>query len=523
VKPRSPALVKTDQEARRVALRLFVPAVATSVLLLLIGILAAVYLQTIQNQTAELLAVEVAGIRASEEMAVTVRQAEIQVHRFVVTGDESNLEPLKDIRRQSESAFQRVKDCARDPSELAGLNELETVKDRFWTELMTKRDNLESNRMTRYMLADELIRALNSHVATNNELVRQTAERNADISRRLAISLLLLGTLGSILGIVFGYAIAKRIRRSIVQLSLSIRDAAGKLDEALEPITVTSGGGAENLEGSLQVVSERVGEVVARLAASQRERMRAEQLASLGRVSAGIAHELRNPIASMKLLIQSAIEKGTPLSDRHLTIFSDEIRRLERLTKSFLDFARPPSLERDRFNIIKVYQQKLLLVSGKLKQKRLVVESDIPNESLEVEADQGQMRQLLLNLLLNAIDASPENGTIHVRIAACDPARGAADRAAAPPPPAGWIVIEFADRGPGLPPVTPELLFEPFFSTKQEGVGLGLPISKQIVEAHGGVILATNRPDGGADFRVELPIAAATLSAADVLASTHKI
>jgi signal transduction histidine kinase len=375
--------------------------------------------------------------------------------------------------------------------------------------MLARRPSPETKRETLYDLADELIRSLNTYVAINEDLVQLASTRNEEISRRLAISLLSLGILGSVLGLILGYAIARKVRRSIVQLSLSIRDTAGKLDQVLEPITISSGAGGINLEDALQTVSAKVGTVVERLAISQREHMRAEQLASLGRVSAGLAHELRNPISSMKLLIQSALEKGTTLGDRHLAIMQDEIQRLERLTKTFLDFARPPSLERNRFDLIKVFQQKLLLVSGRLKLKRLTVESEIPEDPLLVEADQGQMRQLLLNLLLNAIDASPEHGKIQVRILRVD---------SPPDTQAGldsnsvsnhrrWVLIEIADRGPGLPPVTMDVLFEPFFSTKQEGMGLGLPISKQIIEAHGGTIQAMNRTDGGADFRVFLPIA----------------
>lgn len=500
----------TELEANRVALRLIVPAIATSVLVLVIGIIAALYLLAMQHQTSELLAGEVASIRAAEEMAVTVRQAEIQVHRFLVTGDSRNLEPLTELRKQSDQWLDRIEQQSRIEDELALLQELKQVQDRFWTQMGIQHDSQQADREVLYDLADDLIHSLNAYVAINNTLVQLASASNEEISQRLAISLLVLGIFGSLAGLLLGYSIARKIRRSIVQLSLSIRDTTGKLDEVLEPITISSGSEVDNLEEALQTVSAKVGTVIERLAISQREHMRAERLASLGRVSAGLAHELRNPVASMKLLIQSAMERGTSLGDRHLVVLQDEIQRLERLTKSFLDFARPPALERNRFDLVKVYEQKLLLISGKLKLKKLTIESEIPDHPLIVEADQGQMRQLLLNLFLNAIDASPEHGTIHVRIQRIDPPTDgesvrpeSADDTAA----RRWVLIELADRGPGLPSVTMDVLFEPFFSTKQEGVGLGLPISKQIIEAHHGTIQAMNRPDGGADFRVVLPIA----------------
>lgn len=506
----SPPVLESEQQAKRIAFRMIVPAMATSLLLLVIGILAAVYLLRMQNQTTTLLNVEVASIRAAEEIAVMVRQAEIQIHRFIVTGDYANLDPLVDLKRQSNHRLETIKQLANTDQERVILVKLEAVLNRFWSELVAENESQVASQETLYQLADELVYAINMYVDYNNRYVQLASVRNQQISRRLAISLLILGTLGSVLGLIFGLAISRKIQRSIVELRLSIRDTTGKLNEVLEPIMISTEPDTDNLQEALATVSTKVGTVVERLAISQREHMRAEQLASLGRVSAGLAHELRNPIAAMKLLIQNALEKGTTLGDRHLTVLRDEILRLERLAKTFLDFARPPSLERHPFDLVCVYEQKLLLVSGKLKIKRLTVESEIPESPLRVEADQGQIRQLLLNLLLNAIDASPENGTIHVRIIRMD-APSENDfvdiKVGDPSEHRRWIFIEVADQGPGLPSVTMEVLFEPFFSTKHEGVGLGLPISKQIIEAHGGSIQAMNRAGGGANFRVFLPIA----------------
>src|SRR5262249_21102502 len=111
-----------------------------------------------------------------------------------------------------------------------------------------------------------------------------------------------------------------------------------------------------------------------------------------------------------------------------------------------------------------------------------------------VEADFGQIRQVVLNLLLNALDAVPQGGTVWVRLAAPDTE---AD---------GWLTLQVADTGPGLPGQLGQQIFEPFVSTKETGLGLGLSICKRIVEAHGGTLGAANRPEGGACFTVRLPI-----------------
>jgi signal transduction histidine kinase len=241
----------------------------------------------------------------------------------------------------------------------------------------------------------------------------------------------------------------------------------------------------------------QIGSVVERLQRSQREALRAEQLAAVGQMAAGIAHELRNPLMSMKILVQSAAAQSTAVSlgGRDLAVLEEEIVRLERLTHTFLDFARPPQLDKRPFELQSLLQDTVALLSGRAHEQEVGIHCESPSVPVLIEADCGQIRQVVLNLLLNALEAVPHDGQICVRLETTR-------RTATAP---RGAVIHVSDSGPGLPADLGEEIFTPFVSTKATGIGLGLSICKRIVEAHGGEITASNRPEGGATFLVHLP------------------
>ena len=168
----------------------------------------------------------------------------------------------------------------------------------------------------------------------------------------------------------------------------------------------------------MQLVADHVGSVVEQLQQSQAVARRAEQLASLGQLAAGIAHELRNPLTSMKIIVQTAGDQpdATTLDGRDLSILAEEITRLENRIQSFLDFARPPKPVKRPCVVREMLVQTIDFVSFRAKQMGIQIEHELPEEIIEVQADAGQLREVLLNLLLNAIDASPENGTVRVRL-----------------------------------------------------------------------------------------------------------
>ena len=212
----------------------------------------------------------------------------------------------------------------------------------------------------------------------------------------------------------------------------------------------------------------------------------------MGQVAAGVAHELRNPLTSVKMLVQTGLEGATPvgLPPDDLAIIEHEVRRMEACIQTFLDFARPPHAEPRRTDLLGVVRRALALVEGRARRQKVRCVADLPPGPIEREIDANQIQQVLVNLLLNALDALPQGGTVRLEVRAA----GDSD-----------VEVRVRDDGPGIAPEVQKRLFEPFLSTKETGLGLGLSICRRLVEAHGGAIHGGNGPEGGAVFTFTLP------------------
>jgi signal transduction histidine kinase len=216
-----------------------------------------------------------------------------------------------------------------------------------------------------------------------------------------------------------------------------------------------------------------------------------EKLAALGRLSAGLAHELRNPLNTLSVLTYAMLEQAgqgdVPLSD--LEVVQSEIRRLNLLVDQFLDFARPrrPRFQRQRLE--EVLEETLLLVGPEAGKKKIRLER-LWQRTPPVWADGDQLKQVFLNLMLNAVQAMDAGGRLRssTRLAA------------------GGVVVEIEDTGPGIAPEVLDRLFEPFVTTRAGGTGLGLPISLRIIEGHSGELRMESKAGTGATAIVWLPV-----------------
>ncbi len=257
---------------------------------------------------------------------------------------------------------------------------------------------------------------------------------------------------------------------------------------------MSSGSEVQSLQDRLDQVASQVGTVVERLQASEHERLRTEQLSAVGQLAAGLAHELRNPLTAMKTLIQSARQSARPtLDDRDLKILDQETTRLNEGIQLFLDFARPPKLEKRKFELHSLIENTTQLVAARARLQGADLLTDVPPQPIRLVADFEQLRQVLVNLLFNAFEAMPEGGSVTV----------AAETDAAQ----GDVIITVSDTGVGLRPDIAQRLFDPFVSSKDAGTGLGLSISRRIIEDHGGSITVRSDVARGTVFEIRLPAA----------------
>ncbi len=264
---------------------------------------------------------------------------------------------------------------------------------------------------------------------------------------------------------------------------------------------------AERLE-LLNSLERQVEERTAALKAAQSQLIQTEKLASLGQLSASIAHEINNPLAGIptfsKLLIRNVEEGGDPVKTRdsvlkNLRLIERETDRCRGIVRNLLDFARQRPLVLSDVDVNKALEESLSLLNHKIEMQQIVLERKL-GPPLVVNADFGQIRQAFVNILLNACDAMPDGGTLRV--------------ATAPLPDGKSVEIAFTDTGPGIPAENLGRIFDPFFTTKEMGTGLGLSVVYGIVQKHGGEMNAESRPGAGTTMRIRLPIAAAPQAAA---------
>jgi signal transduction histidine kinase len=236
----------------------------------------------------------------------------------------------------------------------------------------------------------------------------------------------------------------------------------------------------------------------------ERERLR-DRLAALGEMAAAIAHEVKNPLASIEVMA-GVLKRQMTDHEEALETLNDiikEAKMANSIVVEVLEFVRPIQLQVERAALDEVLKDSITLAEGKMRRGSVsidtVIESDVP----EMLADPHQLRQLFSNLLANAFEALGGEGHVDLRawlLPGEDEPVGAAD----PQPP--QVVVEVRDSGPGITADDMERIFSPFFSTKPQGTGLGLAIVRKVVDAHDGHIDAVSAPGRGATFRVTLPV-----------------
>jgi nitrogen-specific signal transduction histidine kinase len=239
----------------------------------------------------------------------------------------------------------------------------------------------------------------------------------------------------------------------------------------------------------------------------ERERLR-DRLASLGEMAAGIAHELKNPLAGIEVMA-GLLRRQVPDNKDAQSILADiisESKLANAIVVEMLEFVRPVRLQVERTAIADVLHQAVLLAESKASRGSVSVTMDVPNSLPAIEGDQHQLCQVFTNLIANAFEALEGRGVIAITaslgVIEPDPMIGAEF--------SPTVVVDVADNGPGVPSDLSDRIYDPFFTTKIKGTGLGLGIVRKIVDAHDGRIDLNSSPETGTRFRVTLPVSSAS-------------
>jgi signal transduction histidine kinase len=485
---------------RRLSLRLLAPTVLVSLVLVVTCVVGLLYLNRIHLNVSLIHTEHVESTLAAADLeAKTV--ALIQLLR-------SNHRHLKSLQHDLEESYDGLNQALGGCRRLANLDREKELVGKIadgvkaygkrWEERSSIDGSVllkEHDAQMAVILEEGVLKPCRELRQYNTERVAESDRENTLTVNRLTW-LLLLSAFGAPLGgLWLGYTVARGLYRSLYQLSVRIRDAAGRLAGEVKPVVVLKDTqDLHDLHDQLQGVIEEIERVVSRLQQREREMLRTEQLAAVGQVAAGVAHELRNPLTSVKMLVQTGLEGPSPegLPPEDLAIIEQEVRRMELCIQAFLDYGRPPAAHRRRADLVEVVHRALALVEGRARRQKVELHVKLPPGPVELLIDPDQIHQVIVNLLLNALDVLPHGGTIQVRVLM-------------PSADAPYATVDVQDSGPGLPPHLRDRIFEPFVSGKETGLGLGLSICRRLVEDHGGKIVGDNAAGGGAIFRFTLP------------------
>lgn len=332
------------------------------------------------------------------------------------------------------------------------------------------------------------LRELNQRMASAANLVRDESTTAVFMIRT---SILIIGPA---LGIAYGWWMARRLQRSVARITVTLRDATSG-EQSLGAVDIGEHQDLDDIQSQVELVVAHLNQANNELKQARDEVLRSERLAAVGELAAGVAHELRNPLTSVKLLLQHSAQKGGTerLTEPKLQLILDEIARMESTIQGLLDFSRPRRLNRVQHDIRDSLRRAMNLVVGRAQQQQIRMSAEFGDVPLIVNADPEQLHQVFVNLLLNGLESMPTGGTLSLH--------------AAPQEGGQLIQVQVSDTGAGIPAEILKRMFEPFATSKDRGTGLGLAVSRRIVMDHRGTIVANNGATGGAVFQVLLPAA----------------
>jgi signal transduction histidine kinase len=350
---------------------------------------------------------------------------------------------------------------------------------------------LKKEKENAFDLGQAAMEEVNSIVITSSHKTAErilAARKNIERSKKFLYGLMVLGPL---IIIVSAFYFFRNFARSVTTLTSATRKIKeGELNYRIK----------KHLKDEFRELATSFNEMAISLKAQQHKIQQTERLAAVGELAAGLAHEVKNPLAGIKVSIE-VLKNELHLEQEDKEIFLkiiNEINRIESLLKNLLNYARPSKPQLAFISIHEILDGIIKISKFSLKSptessrvtKDISFIKDFDSDIPDIYADPGHLQQVFLNLILNAIDAIKEQGTILIKTARTSE---------------GSVQIHISDTGTGLDPETINMVFNPFYTTKPKGTGLGLAICRRLIEQHNGTINISNNQEVGAKFVITLP------------------
>ena len=470
------------------------------------GLVAFVFTRSVAKSLRSAVGENLPSVRAAEELEIALSDQKGIVSAYVVSGgNRSWLERSRKKEAEFDTWLSRARASAHTSEETGILDRLENVYAEY--DAKRKKTIVRFDQGQRdeailtllhevwpaydkaYQLCEDFIEANEGYVGESTK----RAEQHVDFAM-WAVLVNSLGTAG-----LAALLLWMVIRGVLLPLRRMVADAGAVVGRTPGAAIEAADDELRSVGVHFRVLMASVAKARTTLAESRNRMLNAEKLACVGKLAASVAHEMRNPLSSMKMWLYSIRKtaRAEPTLDRKYQILSDEIIRLESIVRNILEFSRPPVLKLQPRSIVQVIVKTLEIQRPWLETKKVHVAQHHAAGLPHVMADSEQLRQVFVNLLDNAAEAMPDGGEISISSIVETDADGSAN-----------IVVRVQDAGHGISDDVRSRLFQPFFTTKEQGTGLGLCIAANILAGQGGQLTLESSTASGTTFAIRVPIAA---------------
>jgi signal transduction histidine kinase len=437
-----------------------------------------------------------ASYHAAEGLETALLQQKGFLTYYFLDGD---LQWLKEIARYN-LAFEEWLEKARKTAYTGAMREIVSQVDAKYHHYLVGREQVinlyregkrQAGAKLHWEVRQQYVEILNLcrlYKLTNESAISRVRKESQARAGFVNVFALAVISAVAVLGVLLAYILIKQVLGPIRQLALETAPA--------NPVTRVPDE-VKALSSRVHSLIEDVDQAQIELERSQEHLLQSGKWAMVGKLAAGVAHSIRNPLTSVNMRLFS-LKRSLAMSSSQqedFEVISEEIRHIDTIVRNFLEFSRPPKLKMQRVSPSDVVDMALVLLRYRLESYGVEVELNRAHRLPEIWADPDQLKEVLVNLVLNACEVMVNGGVITIR-----------EEEKGEPPLGPAVVIRVSDTGPGIPESVQDKVFQPFFSTKEEGTGLGLSIASRIIEEHGGRLELESIKQQGATFNITLPI-----------------
>jgi len=388
--------------------KLSAPFALLAALLLAISLGAAWYVRGLQQTASLAIESNVSSMQASQSLEICLRTIATQFNRYLITRDEAFLAQLPELRKLTEQVLLDAERLAGTPPERDLMTKARWGYSHFleqYDKIVLEPDRWNFPRIIELadgILHQEILDPVHDYLRLNEKMLGDASEQNRLAASRLTSGLVWIGVAGSMGGILAGAVLANTLNKALLSKEDQLRQTASTLQQAASPAEHRPNQQATTKGDALEQVRHSAAAILEKIKQTQLEALRAEQLAMVGQMAAGIAHEVRNPLTTIKLVIQKALERAelSVFKPRDLDVLEEEIIRLENIVKGFLDFARPPSPETRPVDVADLAAGTLQALRQRAQLNGVTLGLSAPRDGLVAQIDPEQIRQILYNLIL---------------------------------------------------------------------------------------------------------------------------